>query len=1109
MKKIKTILRFIWKKIPYLLLPGLIGLVYLYYNVTSVEKEEAGNPTTIRNVTGLYSVENVNVITPQTTEEIISLVKNHKGQISVGGGRFSMGGQTASEKVLQLDMRNFNKVLNFSKEKKEITVQSGITWRKIQEHIDPHNLSVKIMQTYANFTVGGSLSVNVHGRYIGLGPVIFSVKSFKMVLPNGDLVTASPEENSELFYGAIGGYGALGVIVEVTLSLADNEKVERINEVMTLADYKNFFVQKVRDDSTVVFHNANIYPNEYTKVRAVSYVKTDKPLTIEDRLQPADKSYRPERFAMWLVSSMPGGKWFREYCLDPYVFSGEEVSWRNHEASYNVKELEPASRKNSTYVLQEYFVPVDSINSFVPVMGEILNRHEVNVINISIRHAKKDPGSLLAWAKTEVFAFVLYYKQGTSEPEKKAVAVWTRELVEAAIKKGGAYYLPYQIHATGKQFSAAYPNADLFFALKRKVDPTNKFRNKLWDAYYAPTVDTILAKDTATNPSRFKSILSDIGKSDSLYLFLQNVYGLYPNDQFHYLIKKSTEENNTDEAIYKAIQAGIPEVKPSLWAFRYALPALKTQKKEIARQTAELVQSKETINGYLEIGTTGRYVNSLSDHFPIEGPVYLICDDEPSYSAQEIMERGQLSKIGTFYDIQKYAPITAAQIPDTSLDLVTIYIGLHHCPSQNLDGFVRSVARVLRPGGKLVIRDHNVENVAFGKFVSVIHDVFYSGLGKTWDYTSNEVRNYWSSDSLTHYLEARGFKGDGRKLLQANDPSKNTLMIFTKEKNMTTATNTTSEEPVPGYKRDEAQTYLTLPEWFLVYSPDEYAQFIKAERPSKFPYFGSSIQFWQYYRDIYKITRKKNYGFNGGYHLMVFVIGSSYSLENFVKGIYEATMGRLSEWFRSAPTEEDQYAARVAQEYVDFIRVDPWYEFDFWTKFKQLWKIDLFGKNLFRKWERKIILSNEYILKSVYAYLIKLGTKEVYGDAEAEIFAKVSSISVSPLLKNHNIKIVKTLEDSSLLISLPRYEQFREAVIYLSVSGTKFYEIAGNDEILATLVVPSEWKYDLKGELCIERPILTVPTQKRIGVTIPINTLHEVLNELQARKMPVEHIYDF
>ena len=147
-------------------------------------------------------------------------------------------------------------------------------------------------------------------------------------------------------------------------------------------------------------------------------------------------------------------------------------------------ELEPASRAGSTYVLQEYFVPVGRFDDFVPLMRDVLRQHDVNMLNISIRHANPDPGTLLAWARSEVFAFVLYYKQGTSAAAREAVRVWTRELVDAVLSLDGSYYLPYQVHATREQFLQAYPRAPEFFALKARLDPTNKFRNTLWDAYY-------------------------------------------------------------------------------------------------------------------------------------------------------------------------------------------------------------------------------------------------------------------------------------------------------------------------------------------------------------------------------------------------------------------------------------------------------------------------------------------------------------------------------------------------------------------------------------------------------------------------------------------------
>jgi FAD/FMN-containing dehydrogenase len=134
--------------------------------------------------------------------------------------------------------------------------------------------------------------------------------------------------------------------------------------------------------------------------------------------------------------------------------------------------------------LQEYFVGIEKCDSFHTRMAEIFTRHRVNVINVSIRHAMPDSGSLLAWAKEEVFAFVVWYKQGTSEADKNKVSVWTRELIDAAISLNGSYYLPYQAHATAAQFHKAYPNANTLFDLKKKYDPNFKFSNVIWDTYY-------------------------------------------------------------------------------------------------------------------------------------------------------------------------------------------------------------------------------------------------------------------------------------------------------------------------------------------------------------------------------------------------------------------------------------------------------------------------------------------------------------------------------------------------------------------------------------------------------------------------------------------------
>lgn len=441
----------------------------------------------VDDVTQINPVKVLSVQIPESISQLREIIENHTGTISIGGGRFSMGGQTASSNSLHIDMRKLNKVVHFSKEEKTIKVEAGARWCDIQHYVDKHNLSVKIMQTYANFTVGGSLSVNVHGRYIGLGPLILSVRSLEIILANGQLMHCSRTENPEYFFACIGCYNAIAVIAAVEFDLEENVAVKRSHKKMRIEEYKDFFFTNVRENKDVVFHNGDIYPPHYKTVRGVSWTKTDKKPTVKTRLMPLSASYPIERYFIGAFSKNNFGKWRREHIIDPILYMSKKIHWRNYEAGYDVAELEPESRKQSTYVLQEYFAPVNRFDEFAALMADIFKKHKVNVINVSIRHAKADDGSMLAWAREEVFAFVVWYKQGTSEAAKKQVGVWTSEMIDAAISVKGAYYLPYQPHATAEQFHKAYPNAHKLFELKTKLDPHFKFRNVMWDTYYSPT----------------------------------------------------------------------------------------------------------------------------------------------------------------------------------------------------------------------------------------------------------------------------------------------------------------------------------------------------------------------------------------------------------------------------------------------------------------------------------------------------------------------------------------------------------------------------------------------------------------------------------------------
>jgi FAD/FMN-containing dehydrogenase len=394
-----------------------------------------------------------------------------------------MGGQTAVALGLHVDMRRMNRLLHFDRVARTVRVQAGMTWRDLQDILDPVGLAVKSMQSFSNFTIGGAVSVNAHGRYTSSGPVGSTVRALRLVLSDGSIIDASANENTGLFRAAVGGYGAVGVITEVELDFAENCRMERLVVPLTLESYRAYFTQHVRDAADVIMHNADLLPPHFDEPLAVSWRRTGKALTETTRLVPRNQRYRLSRTALELATEAPYGDFLVKRVLHPLVRSEGVVKWRNHEASLDVNELEPASRAISTYALQEYFVPVARFESFVRDMAAIIRAHSAQVLNVSVRHAKADPVPLLPWAKEEVFSFVVYYKQKTGASAIQAVGEWTRAMIDSALRHGGRYYLPYQLHATRDQFERAYPEIEVLRHLKRAVDPHSKFSNEMWARY--------------------------------------------------------------------------------------------------------------------------------------------------------------------------------------------------------------------------------------------------------------------------------------------------------------------------------------------------------------------------------------------------------------------------------------------------------------------------------------------------------------------------------------------------------------------------------------------------------------------------------------------------
>src|SRR5690606_27574146 len=100
----------------------------------------------------------------------------------------------------------------------------------------------------------------------------------------------------------------LGIIVTAELDLAPNERLERRVDRMPVSEFGTYFTEQIAVSDDAVMFNADLYPPDYDDLVAITFARTDAPLTIDERLQQGGTSSRTDRLMYWWVSDGPLGK---------------------------------------------------------------------------------------------------------------------------------------------------------------------------------------------------------------------------------------------------------------------------------------------------------------------------------------------------------------------------------------------------------------------------------------------------------------------------------------------------------------------------------------------------------------------------------------------------------------------------------------------------------------------------------------------------------------------------------------------------------------------------------------------------------------------------------
>jgi FAD/FMN-containing dehydrogenase len=408
--------------------------------------------------------------------------------VCVGGARHSMGGQSLPRDGVAVSLAA--PLCEPNPAKRTYRVRGGVRWSEVIQALDPLGFSVAVMQSNHDFSVAGTLSVNAHGWPVPFGPFGSTVRAVRLMLADGTVVSCSRTDNADLFSLVIGGYGLLGIILDVEVEMVANVLLLPTFERVSAAEVAARLLTTVQDVSVnMAYGRLSIAAKGFLEeALLVSY----RPVLPQPRALPlAARSNIYSFLSRQLYRSQIGSergkeaRWYTETMVFSRAASRLPLT-RNAILNYPVAAL-AETNPSRTDILHEYFIPPERFSDFLTACREIIPSARQDLINITLRYVEADRVSTLAYAPAPAarIAAVMSFTQELTPEADRAMAAMTERLVEAVLALDGTFYMPYRLHARPEQVRAAYPEFDVFIAKKLYYDPQLRFRNLMWDKYFA------------------------------------------------------------------------------------------------------------------------------------------------------------------------------------------------------------------------------------------------------------------------------------------------------------------------------------------------------------------------------------------------------------------------------------------------------------------------------------------------------------------------------------------------------------------------------------------------------------------------------------------------
>lgn len=172
---------------------------------------------------GQASRSMAHVFRPSTIDgirRVLELARTTRRTIAPMGGGNSYGDAFQNQEGIVLDLSRMNRVLEWNPESGLIALEPGVRLADLWRYTIEDGWWPPVVSGTMFTTIGGCCSMNIHGKNAWkVGPFGEHVREFDLLLPSGEVRRVLPSTESDLFRGALSGFGMLGIITRVVLQM--------------------------------------------------------------------------------------------------------------------------------------------------------------------------------------------------------------------------------------------------------------------------------------------------------------------------------------------------------------------------------------------------------------------------------------------------------------------------------------------------------------------------------------------------------------------------------------------------------------------------------------------------------------------------------------------------------------------------------------------------------------------------------------------------------------------------------------------------------------------------------------------------------------------------